>query len=315
LIYLSGVFYAEYLFSVLLVVTLFFLVRWWQRKRLVWALAAGVALGLGALCRPIFLVFVPFAVIYVGWTAEGKASWRGVTFLVAAGLATIAPWTVRNAIVFHHFVPISTGFGLHLWWGSNDASRGDADDRHLSLGGDLWRERVDELPSKAQRQSARDRVARLASEYRRLDEVQQDGLFAREAMDWIEEHPGAFLRLSGLRVLELYSAFSRTRTQNEDVGRRNREIAAVSFYPVLAVGLIGAVMAWRQQRAAIIVHAAIVSVSAAYVLSTACTRFRLPLDLLWILLASLVVTTTWKNLEPLTRVRRWFDSGRICPYT
>jgi len=296
LIYLSGVFYAEHLFTVLLVVTVFFLVQWWQKRRIRWVLAAGLALGLGALCRPIFLVFAPFAAAYVGWFAGAKARWYSMAVLLAASLAVIGPWTIRNAVLFRHFVPIANGFGLHLWWGNNDVSRGDADDRHLSIAGDLWHERVNELTDGAQRQSAKESEERLLAVYPRLDEIEQDHLLAHEGMEWMKRHPGAFLRLSGMRALELYSAFSRTRTQNEDVSRRNQLIAASSFYPVLAVGLIGAVVAGRRQRAAIIVHAAIASITMAYVLTTACTRFRLPLDPLWILLAAVTVTTAWERL-------------------
>jgi 4-amino-4-deoxy-L-arabinose transferase-like glycosyltransferase len=297
LIYLSGLFYAEYMFTVLLVVTVFFLVQWWQKKRIRWALAAGIALGLGALCRPVFLAFVPFAAAYVGWGAGVKAWWRSTAILLAAWLAVIGPWTVRNALVFHHFIPISNGFGWHLWWGNNDASRGDADDRHLLLGGDLWQERVNKLPDEAQRQSAWATEKRMLAEYARLDEIEQDHMFAREGIEWMKQHPATFVRLSGRRTLELYSAFSRTRTQNEDVSRRNQVIATVSFYPVLAVGLIGAVVAWRRQRASIIVPAAIASITMAYMLTTACTRFRLPLDALWLLLAAVAATAAWEKLR------------------
>jgi hypothetical protein len=167
----------------------------------------------------------------------------------------------------------------------------------LSPHGDFWQQRVNELPNEAQRRSAEAIKKRVLAEWDPLDDIDRDHLLARTGAEWMKEHPGAVLRLEGRRVLELHSAFTRTHTQNEDINRRNQVLAAVSFYPVLAVGLIGAVVAWRRQPAAIIVHAAIGSITMAYALMTACTRLRLPLDALWILLAAVAVTAAWEKLR------------------
>jgi len=336
LIYLSGVFYAEHLYTVLLAVTVLCLVKWWQTKRLIWVVAAGVSLGLGVLCRPVSLGFVPFAAAYVGWTANGRLRWRGLAILLVALSATVGPWTIRNAITFHHFVPVSAGFGMHLWLGNNDVARGDADDRFLILGGKMWQERVNKLPDPEQRKAAWTRkhrfdvaVDRLAvvgsgssevnepvNEFMtvksplplsgsatsgpasyRLDQVKLDRLYAQAAEEWMVYHPVDVLRLSTRRLLVLYSAFTRTGTQSADVSPRNQMIAAISFYPVLALGLIGAVVAWYSQRASIVLHAAIGAGMAFYLVTTACTRFRLPLDPFWILLASVAVTSGREKLR------------------
>ncbi len=37
--------------------------------------------------------------------------------------AVILPWTVRNALVFHEFIPVTTGAGAEIWIGS-DVPRG-----------------------------------------------------------------------------------------------------------------------------------------------------------------------------------------------
>jgi hypothetical protein len=38
--------------------------------------------------------------------------------LVLVALLTIAPWTIRNAVVFRAFIPVSTMGGLNLWQGN-----------------------------------------------------------------------------------------------------------------------------------------------------------------------------------------------------
>jgi 4-amino-4-deoxy-L-arabinose transferase-like glycosyltransferase len=309
LIYLSGVLYAEHLFTVLLLSTVFGFVKWWQTHQLRWVVMAGVGLGLGALCRPVFLAFAPLAAAYVGWAVQARLRWQSIAVLVAAVCMIVCPWTVRNAVTFHHFVPISTGLGLHLWRGNNDVSRGDADDRLLLPGGGMLRQRINELPSNEQREAAlaeeRDlevalmQTARVASApSNRWDLVTFDHVLQSAGTKWMAYHPGDVLWLSGMRMLSLYSAFTRTNTPTEDASRRNKIIAGISFYPVLVLGLIGAVVAWHTQPASVVVHAAILAGTVVYLLTTACTRFRLPLDPLWILLAS--VTVMWAS-----------DKGRV----
>jgi hypothetical protein len=71
-------------------------------------LAAGVLAGLAILGRAnALIVLAPLA-----W-----AVWRGprpAVILIAAALLTVAPWTIRNAIVLDHFVPVSTQLGSAL---------------------------------------------------------------------------------------------------------------------------------------------------------------------------------------------------------
>jgi 4-amino-4-deoxy-L-arabinose transferase-like glycosyltransferase len=79
------------------------------------AALAGLLAGLAVLTRAnglILLVPLVFAV----WAAPRRA-WHSAgppALLVAVALATVAPWTIRNAVVLHHFVPVSTQLGSAL---------------------------------------------------------------------------------------------------------------------------------------------------------------------------------------------------------
>ncbi len=303
LIYLSGLFYAEHMFAVLLSMMVFCLVRWQQVQQNAWLVVGGVLLGLSALCRPVALGVAPFVLAYVGWKATGARRRLKVLFFLLAAGAVVLPWTVRNAMVFRHFVLISTGSGLHLWRGNNEVSQGDADDRHLIPFGDLWKERVACLGT-VEREKVIKCVEKLQAEVGQLDEVEGDHRFAAEGRRWLIAHPQEFLKQSYRRLITLYSAFSRTLSKNETTNARNRLIAAASFYPVLGFGLIGVVLAWRRTRASWVVHGVIVGLTLVYLPMTACTRFRMPLDSLWILLASASV------VEMLRWVGGVFDLGK-----
>ena len=74
---------------------------------------------------------------------------------------TIAPWTIRNAKVFGHFVPMSTSDGVNLWMGNNPNSSGSY------------------LP--------------LPAPVQGLSEYDQNKILSEDALLYISEHPIAFI--------------------------------------------------------------------------------------------------------------------------
>ena len=87
------------------------------------AVAGGVLCGLAALTRETALPVAPLAALWLAWpgrTAAARA--RGTAFLLAAVL-TVVPWTARNWVVFHAFVPVSTFGPLNLWQGNAGLDR------------------------------------------------------------------------------------------------------------------------------------------------------------------------------------------------
>ena len=89
---------------------------------------AAASLGAATLVRPQVLVSLPFL---VGAWLLAMAGWRRVlwaTSALAAGVVLfVAPWTVRNAVVLGHVVPISTNSGDNLCIGFHPAARGGYD--------------------------------------------------------------------------------------------------------------------------------------------------------------------------------------------
>jgi hypothetical protein len=82
-----------------------------RRGRPLWALAAGAAVGLAALTRingELLLVAVLPLVAVRGRRLAGPAAALATCALV------IAPWTIRNALELHAFVPVSTETGPTL---------------------------------------------------------------------------------------------------------------------------------------------------------------------------------------------------------
>jgi 4-amino-4-deoxy-L-arabinose transferase-like glycosyltransferase len=120
--------------------TVYLVLLWWAIERTLAAdargsrraaLAAGFLWGLATLTREISLYLVPIAALWVLRPRPGEATGRlldrlrpapgavatAATVVVVAVL-TVAPWTIRNALVFRTFIPVSTMGALNLWQGN-----------------------------------------------------------------------------------------------------------------------------------------------------------------------------------------------------
>ncbi len=84
-----------------------------------WAIAGGVALGLAALTRPAAMYFAPLMIAVFAFTRLAPKPARGrLVAMHAVGLAIVALWILRNAVVFG-FPAVATGAGAALYFGVN----------------------------------------------------------------------------------------------------------------------------------------------------------------------------------------------------
>lgn len=93
----------------------------WQDRWSAWSRYGGLW-GLVLLTNPTLGSAYPFL---LGW-AVGHSPRRKIARLslaVATTLLCCLPWVVRNAIVFHRFIPIRSTLGLQLWLGNNEQAR------------------------------------------------------------------------------------------------------------------------------------------------------------------------------------------------
>ena len=84
--------------------------------RLAWIAATGVLAGLATLSHENAAVFViPLAVAAAAAAGHTRRRRRlGALTLLAATAAMIAPWTIRNAVELHHFIPVADETGITL---------------------------------------------------------------------------------------------------------------------------------------------------------------------------------------------------------
>jgi 4-amino-4-deoxy-L-arabinose transferase-like glycosyltransferase len=93
----------------------------------------GTLAGFAGLTEPSVLVVVPFLLVLAAFrlARAGKRWLLPGTIASLALAATISPWLIRNAVVFHRFIPMRDSMGLELWMGNNgDNVRWTSDELH-----------------------------------------------------------------------------------------------------------------------------------------------------------------------------------------
>ncbi len=181
LVYVNGSAMSEPLFALLVLAALAVVAAARPSPhRYRWALAAGVLAGLTVLTRANALVLLaPLA--FAVWHAP-RRSWRSLgppAVLVAVTLLTVSPWTIRNAVVFDTFVPVTTQFGSAFAGTYNDMARNDREQpaswrslRWIPEYRDIW------------------------ADVRRTPEPEFERRIRARAFDYIAEHPGYVLTVA-----------------------------------------------------------------------------------------------------------------------
>ncbi|HKO60041.1 MAG TPA: glycosyltransferase family 39 protein [Pyrinomonadaceae bacterium] len=102
------------------ILAVYFLTCAWKKPWLVWLILAGVCLGLSCWLRANALFMAPFLVVFIVFLFDRKQRLHYAGAFLAGAVLVIAPLTIRNWIVFHHFIPVSLGAGQTMLEGISD---------------------------------------------------------------------------------------------------------------------------------------------------------------------------------------------------
>lgn len=182
-----------------------------ERESLRAWLLPGVLFGLTALIRPEYLLvgvaFAVLAAIRLGRERGLRPGLAGIVIFAVALLLPIVPWAVRNQIVLHRTVPISTGGGKALYVGTFLPADGEYDRVKARL---LERYRHVDLPPDSE---ALDRVDptplfdRVAARYPDLPRDSALGKIGKQNFSrFFGEDPVGYAAMTARKVWRMWSA-------------------------------------------------------------------------------------------------------------
>lgn len=138
---------------------------------------AGAVLGLATLTRavPLLLPVVLAPLWFVRAPRPRRRAAAGIAAFLGVFLAVLAPWIVRNTLLFHRFIPVQTLGGFHLYMATFDSN---------DAGFDTGKEAI------------RQEAGRTEATQNR---------FVHAAVSRIAKDPAHFLRLAGQRQIDMWS--------------------------------------------------------------------------------------------------------------
>lgn len=147
------------------------------KDRWAWPSVSGVLLGAATLTRPVTLLLPLAWLLAVPFAERRKDLLKAILLVCVAWTLTLAPWTLRNALRFHAFIPVNAMSGAVLWQGMNPPTEG--------FGFCDW-EAIDK-----------------AAETR--NEVQRDRVLTRKALARMAADPANAARLAAIKLLWLFN--------------------------------------------------------------------------------------------------------------
>lgn len=227
-----------------------------------WAVAAGALVGLAALTRSNGIVVV-LPLLAGLWALGPRRRLRAGAALVCTMIVVLVPWLVRDALVFHRFIPITTQSGYALSGTYNDASRADP------VNPAAWR--VVRVPPYRAQLARRD-----------LDEAELGQKLQTLGLKDIRKHPSYVAKVAfwnTARLLELTGRQHEIGGAHETgVGPTFSGVGRYAFWVVLALAAAGFVAVPALRRVPLFVWGvpAILFLSVVFVITSA--RYREPID-------------------------------------
>lgn len=282
-LFYQGLLLTETLFNTLLLAGIAAL-YWWRGR----GFRFDVALAVTCLCfaaatltKPTLTILPPLLIAATAWAAG--AHWRRVFVILLAAAclygAFLSPWWIRNFTLLGTFVPFTTGSAQNLYLGNNS---------HNPDGGIDWATNVEP-----------DVVAKILA---LPNEVERQRAFGKVAMDYIKDHPAAFVSAAAKKFMRFWNVVPNAREFNSSLYSL---ISAASFGPILVLSLIGAMRRWRQWRVFAPLYLIVGYFTVVHVITIASLRYRLPIEPILVLLAA----------EPLAALieRVWPSATRAAP--
>jgi hypothetical protein len=243
----------------------------------------GLLWGLALMTNPALASVLPFLLVWLVYRKRQAGRARAFARpALAAGIALLCcmPWTVRNYLIFHRFVPVRSNFGFELYIGNNE----NYDERRRNLPATITKER-EEL------------------RYLRMGEMPFMDEEKRKAVDFIRSHPRVELELFAKRCVDFWVGTAIPIQTFRESGSLLIRVILLGNFLSFAGAVIGIGVLIRNRSSYACPFAIfIIAFPMLYYVTHTSLRYRHPVDPIALLLTAisahaLMHSVSWKRVE------------------
>lgn len=198
----------------------------WSHESFGRAVGIGALTGLVAMFQPTILGAYGTIGLVLLLCFLWQKQWQPFSILAVAGMVvvlTLVPWTIRNYQVHGKLILIKSSFGKEFWMGNNPHATGTG----YSIGG--VEEITNVYPPKCMELRGK------------VSEIELMAAMQKEAMDFVKQNPGQFLKLTGQKILWLWTLppKDRVRTTGAAEAIVFRGVYATYWFSLAALAMLG----------------------------------------------------------------------------
>jgi len=242
----------------------------------------GLFWGFCLLVNPALGAVFPFLLLWIYFQAGSAKIQRlgDVLLVVSLAILVCLPWTIRNAVQFHRFIPVRSDFPFELWMGNN--------------------------PIYDQHSRQMNRITRYEEvhRYSQLGETAFLEEKGRAAKQFIRTHPALTLQLAARRAVAMWMG---TSTPLQDFWRTDSNLARFVFFwnavTILGAATGPACLFFVRRRFLLPVAAFPLAFPLVYYLTQVSLRLRHPCDPILALLMALALTWPWMRAASYANAR------------
>jgi 4-amino-4-deoxy-L-arabinose transferase-like glycosyltransferase len=281
---------AESLYVALVTLLLLCAYRAYDDPRPVRFAVLGTVIGLATLTRAEGILLGAMVTIPVGLmlrTLPSRQRIARVAIALGVAAAVVAPWTVRNALRFHTFVPVSNNVATLIAGANCDPTY------HGSQLG-LWRETFSQLGDTARKlPQAQACFEGFNIRDPHFDEAKAASADTRAGISYARHHLGSVPKVAVVRVLRTWGLYApRQQVSFESLEGRPRAWqmrGTVMFWLLAPLAIAGGIIVRRRRRLLWPLLATAVTVSVVAVATYGQQRFRIAAEPAILVLAAVAV--------------------------
>jgi 4-amino-4-deoxy-L-arabinose transferase-like glycosyltransferase len=225
----------------------------------------GLSLAVTVLLRMAVIAFVPLLLLWVAFEIDRRSQLK--MLLIPAGLIVLAilPFTIRNYLLWDQFMLLEAQFG-HVFWNGN----------HPNHQGDFHPYEVFDIPAEV-----------LALN----NDAQITSRFLRMGVQNVLDDPRHFVLLVLTRLRELFKFWP-----TEDSSTLANLLRLFSFGLILPFTIIGLLLNLRHWRRLAPIFLFILIHTSIYAVTWTMIRYRIPLDIFFIMFAAYTINMAYLML-------------------